>query len=124
MKQQNYLYRKITITYFCLAIPVPALRLVTPWPDVFPTESVELSCRVPDSSDWTYVWFTPMQLDDSSSLDSDGATLSIRSASAIHAGEYMCRGRHKSRSVSTRNSASSVLTVYGKDNMSFSILVD
>ena len=104
------------LTFFS-AIPVPALKLMTPWSDVFPTESVELSCGVPDSSDWTYTWYrnrAQMQLDDSSSLDSDKATLSIHSASAIHAGEYECMGRHKSRSVSTGNSSGYVLTVYGK----------
>uniref|UniRef100_UPI003AAC607B cell adhesion molecule CEACAM5-like n=1 Tax=Centroberyx gerrardi TaxID=166262 RepID=UPI003AAC607B len=98
-------------------IPVPLLKLMTPWLDVFPTESVELSCGVQSNSDWFYHWYRgseQLQVDHSIYLTSDGATLSIRSASDSHQGQYKCRGRHKSRSVSTKTSSELTLQVYDK----------
>ncbi|XP_071376559.1 basement membrane-specific heparan sulfate proteoglycan core protein [Centroberyx affinis] len=95
-------------------IPVPLLKLMTPWLDVFPTESVELSCGIQSNSDWSYHWYRGSELlvDHSISLTSDGATLSIHSASNSHQGQYKCRGRHKSRSLSTKTSSELTLQVY------------
>ncbi|KAM4610085.1 B-cell receptor CD22-like isoform 1-T1 [Polymixia lowei] len=92
-------------------IPVPSLQRKTPWLDVFPTESVKLHCEVKSSSEWNYRWFRGgrgLQADSSMS----GGILSIHSASVTDSGEYKCRGRHKSRSVSTKSSSGLTLKVY------------
>ncbi|XP_028438390.1 basement membrane-specific heparan sulfate proteoglycan core protein [Perca flavescens] len=98
-------------------IPVPSLKVVTPWLDVFPTESVKLSCVMDGTSDWTYRWFKDrleVQADDVASFDSIGATLSISSASAAHAGQYICKGHLKDRSVNSSSSSGLTLKVYDK----------
>ncbi|XP_074500369.1 hemicentin-1 isoform X2 [Sebastes fasciatus] len=98
-----------------LEIPVPILELITPWSDVFPTESVKLSCRMDGTSDWTYTWFkdgVQVQTDNTVSFESDAATLSISSASASHRGQYTCKGILKSRSVKSDFSVGQTLHVY------------
>ncbi|KAK5923718.1 hypothetical protein CgunFtcFv8_000663 [Champsocephalus gunnari] len=98
-----------------LDIPVPSLKLITPWLDVFPTESVKLSCEMNDNSDWIYKWSkdgNEVQADTFASFDSKGATLSISSASAAHTGHYTCKGQLGQRSVSSRFSSTCNLTVY------------
>ncbi|XP_032376618.1 sialoadhesin [Etheostoma spectabile] len=100
-----------------LEIPVPSLKLATPWLDVFPTESVKLSCGMDGTSDWTYTWDKDGQqvrADIVASFDSNGATLSISSASAAHAGQYNCKGHLKDRSLSSSSSSGLTLKVYDK----------
>ncbi|KAF1390447.1 hypothetical protein PFLUV_G00058140 [Perca fluviatilis] len=99
-----------------LEIPVPSLKLVTPWLDVFPSERVKLSCVMDDTSDWTYTWYKgslPVRADNVS-FDSNGATLSISSASAAHVGQYICKGHLKDRSVNSSSSSGLDLKVYDK----------
>ncbi|XP_056131141.1 hemicentin-2-like [Lampris incognitus] len=97
--------------------PVPSLALRSPWQDVFVSEEVKLSCGVQNSSaEWTYEWFKDsqaVQMDDSVAQSSDGASLAISSASDEHRGTYSCRGRHRSRPVSTKTSDGLLLKVYG-----------
>ncbi|XP_010764984.1 carcinoembryonic antigen-related cell adhesion molecule 5 [Notothenia coriiceps] len=98
-----------------LEIPVPSLKRITPWLDVFPTEGVKLSCGMDGSSNWTYTWFRDGQLvtkDDALSFDSDAANLSISSASASQRGQYSCSAQLKSRSVSSNSSSETTLEVY------------
>nr|XP_046252037.1 titin isoform X2 [Scatophagus argus] len=100
-----------------LEIPVPSLKLITSWSDVFPDESVKLSCGLNRSSEWTYTWYKDgqqVQADNVVSFESRGATLSIQSASAAHAGQYKCMGNLKHRSVSSRFSSGLNLSVYDK----------
>ncbi|XP_035864206.1 carcinoembryonic antigen-related cell adhesion molecule 5-like isoform X4 [Sander lucioperca] len=100
-----------------LEIPVPSLKLVTPWLDVFPTERVKLSCVMDGTSDWTYTWYRDGQqvlADGTVSFDSNGATLSISSASAAHVGQYSCKGHLNDRSVSSNSSPGLTLKVYDK----------
>ncbi|XP_076597526.1 hemicentin-1 [Chaetodon auriga] len=100
-----------------LEIPVPSLKQQTPWLDVFPTKSVKLSCGMDGSSDWRYSWSKDgksVQADNIVSFDSNGATLSISSASAAHAGQYNCKGYLKDRSVSRSSISGLTLTVYDK----------
>ncbi|XP_031167297.2 titin-like isoform X1 [Sander lucioperca] len=100
-----------------LGIPVPSLKLVTSWLDVFPTERVKLSCVMDGTSDWTYTWYREGQqvlADGTVSFDSNGATLSISSASAAHAGQYNCKGHLKDRSVSSNSSSGLTVKVYDK----------
>lgn len=102
-------------------IPVPSLKLMTAWFDVFPEETVKMSCGMDYSSDWTYTWYKDGQLvqaDNVVSFDTNEATLSIYSASAAHAGEYKCKGHLNDRSVSSSSSSGLILTVYGE----FSVL--
>ncbi|XP_063744831.1 titin-like isoform X2 [Eleginops maclovinus] len=96
-------------------IPVPTLNTITPWLDVFPEESVKLSCGMNDNADWIYKWSkdgNEVQADKFASFDSKGATLSISSASAAHAGNYNCKAQLSQRSVSSRFSSRLHLTVY------------
>ncbi|TDH10524.1 hypothetical protein EPR50_G00076080 [Perca flavescens] len=100
-----------------LEIPVPSLKLVTPWLDVFPTERVKLSCGMDGTSKWNYTWYKDgleVRADDVVSFDSNGATLSISSASAAHAGQYICKGHLKDRSVNRNSSSGLTLKVYDK----------
>ncbi|KAM6929339.1 basement membrane-specific heparan sulfate proteoglycan core protein [Lycodopsis pacificus] len=96
-------------------IPVPSLKLITPWLDVFPTESVKFSCWMDGTADWNYRWFKdkqPFQASSTASFGLDAATLSISSASASHHGRYSCSGIFKSRSVTSNCSDGLTLDVY------------
>ncbi|XP_034392960.1 titin-like isoform X2 [Cyclopterus lumpus] len=96
-------------------IPIPSLKLITAWIDVFPTESVKLSCGMNGRADWIYTWYKnrqEVQVDNVASVDSNGATLSIRSASAKHAGQYNCKGHLNDRSVKSSLSSGLTLSVY------------
>lgn len=107
------------MAYVCFSseIPVPSLKKSTPWSDVFPDESVKFSCEMKDSSDWIYTWYRDgqeVQADGVVSFDSSRATLSINSASPVHAGQYTCMGSLNGRSVSSRKSSGFNLTVHGE----------
>nr|XP_033485460.1 titin isoform X2 [Epinephelus lanceolatus] len=96
-------------------IPVPILKLETPWSDVFPTESVKLSCDMDRTSDWKYTWSKDgrqVQAENSVFFKSDGAILSIDSASSSHHGRYKCLGELKSRPVKSIFSSEQTLDVY------------
>ncbi|XP_035014936.2 titin [Hippoglossus stenolepis] len=98
-------------------IPVPHLENMTQWLDVFPTESVKLSCGMQRGSGWTYTWYKAgekVKPDDAVSFDPDGSTLSISSASAKHEGPYKCRGHLQDRSINSRTGSKLTLTVYAK----------
>ncbi|KAE8293501.1 hypothetical protein D5F01_LYC08613 [Larimichthys crocea] len=100
-----------------LEIPVPSLTRKTQWLDVFPDESVQLSCGMSDSSEWIYTWRKDgqeVQANTHVSFDSNGATLFIKSASAAHAGQYTCSANLKGRSVNSIISSGIKLTVYDK----------
>ncbi|XP_077947337.1 hemicentin-1 isoform X3 [Gasterosteus aculeatus] len=97
-------------------IPVPSLKSVTPWLDVFPGESVKLCCAMAGGADWTLLWFKdkqPVRPHPTTSFDVGAATLSISSASASHGGQYSCSGNLKSRpSVISTSSPELTLSVY------------
>ncbi|XP_040007921.1 B-cell receptor CD22 isoform X3 [Xiphias gladius] len=96
-------------------IPVPSLKQMTQWLDVFPTESVKLSCGMQRGSDWIYMWYKDgqkVQADNTVSFDLNGATLSISSASASYRGQYSCLGKLKSRPVTSNPSSELTLSVY------------
>ncbi|CAJ1085138.1 titin [Xyrichtys novacula] len=100
-------------------IPAPSTKLKTQWLDVFPSESVKLSCemdgRTEVSSDWSYTWYKDdqkVQNDDNITFKQDGGTLSIKSASTSHRGRYSCSAKLKSRSVYSSKSSGLTLDVY------------
>ncbi|XP_035512107.1 hemicentin-1-like [Morone saxatilis] len=96
-------------------IPIPTLKQATKWLDVFPSESVKLSCEMDGTSDWTYTWYKDGQIvlpENTVSFDSDKTTLSIPSASVLHRGQYVCSGIFKSRSVKSSFSSGLILSVY------------
>lgn len=98
-------------------IPIPSLKLITPWSDIFLTESVKFNCGMNGSPDWIYTWYKnrqEVQVDKVASVDSNGATLSIRSASAERAGQYNCKGHLNDRSVNSSFSSGLTLTVYSE----------
>uniref|UniRef100_A0A3B4ZD63 Titin-like n=1 Tax=Stegastes partitus TaxID=144197 RepID=A0A3B4ZD63_9TELE len=98
-----------------LEIPVPSLKPVTQWLDVFPEEGVELSCGMPESSEWTYTWYKDtkeVQADEKPHFGKDKATLTFKSASTSHRGKYRCSGKLKSRSVNSNPSSEVTLHVY------------
>lgn len=110
--------KKSSCVCFSSEIPVPSLKLITPWFDVFPNESVTFNCGMDGSADWKYMWFKDgklVQEDNTASFDSDAASLSISSASASHQGQYSCSGKLKSRTVSSVFSEGLTLDVYGED---------
>lgn len=103
-----------SLLFYFLEIPVPTLKLVTKWPDVFPTESVDMSCEMQkDSADWTYAFYrdgTEVQ-----HYNSDkGRNLSITSASTSDGGNYSCSGKLKSRDVYSTKGSPLNLHVYGE----------
>lgn len=100
-----------------IAIPVPSLKPVSKWLEVFPSESVKLLCEMQGDSGWKYTWHKGnemLQSDDTVSFGPEGATLFINTASARHAGQYECRGHLQDRTVHSRLSAQLTLTVYDK----------
>ncbi|XP_075878642.1 hemicentin-2 isoform X3 [Nelusetta ayraudi] len=100
-----------------LEIPVPALRPLTQWLDVFPTEHVNLSCAIQGSSDWRYEWEKdgrPLSPSQVVSFDSDKSVLSISGAAASHGGQYGCSAVLKGRAVNGGKSQKQNLLVYGQ----------
>ncbi|XP_047446715.1 titin-like [Mugil cephalus] len=102
------------ITQVVVEPPVPALKNVTQWLDVFPTENVTFSCVMPENSPWTYLWFKDMvqiQAGQDWSFNPNGA-LTIASASAKHGGKYTCRRQLQDRAVISNASSPLTLRVY------------
>lgn len=101
-----------SLIFYFLEIPVPTLKLVTKWPDVFPTESVNMSCEMQtDSADWTYAFYrdgTKVQ-----DYNSDKGR-NLTSASTSDGGSYSCSGKLKSRDVYSTKSSPLKLHVYGE----------
>lgn len=95
--------------------PTPSLQQNTAWLDVFPNEKVEFSCAISGSSDWTFIW----QRDSVDLNDADqhvsisGSVLTITAAAPM-AGHYVCKGRHKTKDVTTPPSNSFEVKVYGR----------
>ncbi|XP_067383054.1 basement membrane-specific heparan sulfate proteoglycan core protein-like isoform X1 [Channa argus] len=103
------------IVQHVLEIPAPSLKKITQWLDVFPTESVKLTCGLGEVSNWTYTWQKDgqkVQADKTLSFESNGSTLLIASASADHKGQYICRGHIQDRSVITNFSSGLQISVY------------
>ncbi|XP_034028369.1 carcinoembryonic antigen-related cell adhesion molecule 5 isoform X2 [Thalassophryne amazonica] len=100
-----------------LEIPVPSLNLTSQWFDVFPTESVELSCVIQSDLKWMYTWYKDgykVQSGNTLSFGPDGTSLSIKSFSDLNAGQYTCVGQLADRSVTSNVSSGLSLTVYDK----------
>ncbi|PWA28735.1 hypothetical protein CCH79_00014839, partial [Gambusia affinis] len=95
-------------------IPVPLLSHKTQWLDVFPAESVQLSCRMEGSSGWTFIWYKDLkEYREGNVIDSEAESiLSISQASHSHRGKYLCSGRLKGRSVNSTRSSPLELQVY------------
>lgn len=105
------------ISLMVLEKPIPQLKALTLWLDVFPSETVELGCGASSTpSDWTYEWRKDEQVmpqnSNSVSSDADGATLTIGPAALSHRGQYKCRATLKSRRVTTSFSPGLTLNVY------------
>ncbi|XP_030589104.1 hemicentin-1 [Archocentrus centrarchus] len=95
-------------------IPVPTLKPVTKWMDVFPTENATMTCGMEqDSTDWTYAWYRDGNKVQDYYSKND-RNFSITSASASDRGRYSCSGKLKSRKVYSKESAELVLVVYGE----------
>ncbi|KAM4609956.1 obscurin-like protein 1 [Polymixia lowei] len=104
-----------TKTLQVLDLPKPSVKQQTQWLDVFPSEKVELSCEVQGSSDWTFTWHRDGQqinADSAVSLAPEGSILTITPGSQIYSGNYVCRGHHKAKSVTTEDSDSLTLQVH------------
>lgn len=103
-----------SLIFYFLEIPVPTLKLVTKWPDVFPTESVNMICEMQtDSADWTYAFYrdgTEVQHYNSNK----DRNLPITSASISDGGNYSCSGKLKSRDVYSTKGSPLNLHVYGE----------
>ncbi|XP_014886588.1 titin isoform X1 [Poecilia latipinna] len=97
-------------------IPVPLLSQKTQWLDVFPSESVQLSCRMEGSSGWTFIWYKDSEEYHEGSVTNSEAEgiLSISQASSSHRGKYRCSGKLTGRTVSSARSSPVELTVYDK----------
>lgn len=100
---------------FWLEIPVPLLEKKTQWLDVFPSEGVELSCKIKENTGWIFTWHKNAEvLSENTFTTSEKETLSISNASPSHRGNYSCSGKLKGRSVISKNSAEVTLHVYGE----------
>ncbi|CAI5647596.1 unnamed protein product [Oreochromis niloticus] len=99
-------------------IPVPTITETPKWAHVFPTESVKFKCGIgPDSHNWIYTWYrdgTQVNADGTVSFNTNGAGLSISSASAGHTGKYNCSGKIQNRAVTSQTSSEVSLTVYAE----------
>ncbi|KAM4571549.1 basement membrane-specific heparan sulfate proteoglycan core protein isoform 1-T1 [Fundulus diaphanus] len=94
--------------------PVPLLKQKTQWLDVFPSEAVELSCMMEESSGWNFTWYqnTKGVPKDNVIISDMGDTLSITHASTVHRGSYCCSGTLDDRRVSSNRSSEVTLDVY------------
>lgn len=101
-----------------LEIPTPKLKKGSQWLDVFPTESVKLRCGIEGSSEWTYTWYRDGNEVQAAgvSFEADKTSLLINSATASRRGSYTCRGKLKSRSVTSNSSPEVQLKIYGESS--------
>uniref|UniRef100_A0A3P9K9Y4 Ig-like domain-containing protein n=1 Tax=Oryzias latipes TaxID=8090 RepID=A0A3P9K9Y4_ORYLA len=88
--------------------PIPAVKLLTNWKDVFESERVEMSCEV-GVSDWTFSWYK-----DGVPMNYEMPKLSIPSVTQINKGKYQCKVLLKSRKVSSGLSNSVDINIYEK----------
>lgn len=99
---------------FLLEIPVPTVKAETQWLDVFPTESVTMSCGMEqDATNWTYAWYRDGKKVQDYNSKND-VIFNINSASASDKGPYSCLGKLKSRDVYSKSSSVLKLHVYGE----------
>ncbi|KAM6924864.1 hemicentin-1-like [Xenentodon cancila] len=96
-------------------IPVPSLKPVTPWLDVFREETVKLRCEILGSSGWRYTWYRNGEIvlgGNRVAIDAEGITLSINSIFSSLGGNYSCSAILQDRSVRSNFSSSVTLDVY------------
>ncbi|XP_067303000.1 hemicentin-1-like isoform X1 [Pseudorasbora parva] len=90
--------------------PQPKLSIESEWKTFYPSEKVTLKCSIDGGSrEWGYEWFrngAPLSGDEDISFSDN--TLSIRSAKAIHSGEFTCRGKHLKRTPVTTGQSEAV----------------
>ncbi|KAF7656062.1 hypothetical protein LDENG_00047020 [Lucifuga dentata] len=96
--------------------PTPSLQLESGWLDVFPTENVEFRCSIPGGSEWTFSWYREgqevLEKDSNMVFAAERSVLTVTAASQLYAGNYVCKGRHKSKAITTGNSNPLLLSVY------------
>lgn len=95
---------------------MPSVSSLSPLSSVFVNERVTLQCNVA-STDWSFTWYKnggPLSEDRVLKINEHGGELLISSASEGHAGAYSCKGRHKTRDISTGESQPVTLNVSGK----------
>ena len=101
-----------------LEIPVPLVKKGSQWLDVFPGESVKLTCGMEAlRSKWRYTWYRNGQKINPGGVvtfDTDRTTLSISPVSTSHRGKYSCSGNFKARNVTSNPGSAVTLDVYGK----------
>lgn len=93
--------------------PQPNLQLQSPFSEPYSTEKVVLKCTIDGSSDWNIKW-NRNHLEISGSdlfLSEEGSKLTITTeTSAV----YTCRGEHKIKGISTKDSNTLEIKVKGK----------
>ncbi|XP_015823441.3 Fc receptor-like protein 5 [Nothobranchius furzeri] len=95
-------------------LPIPTLKLLSPWSEVFKNEDLGFSCEV-SSPEWTFTWFrdqTTLQNDSQVIVNSKGSLLNITSVTQSHHGRYTCRAELKSRGVISGLSNTTDITVH------------
>lgn len=107
-------------------IPVPSLKKVTQWLDIFPSEEMEMQCGMDGSNNWIYTWYKDgqdVQPGNEVSFGLDKTSLSISSASSSHGGQYNCSAKLKSRDVKSIISSGLTFSVYGEIFLYYFILL-
>ncbi|XP_067303184.1 cell adhesion molecule Dscam1-like [Pseudorasbora parva] len=97
--------------------PKTKLSIESEWKTFYPSEKVTLKCSIYGGpNEWGYEWFrNGAPLSGYENIFFFGNTLSIRSAKAIHSGQFTCRGRHLVRtSVTTRETEALELLIDDK----------
>uniref|UniRef100_A0A8C9TCW4 Ig-like domain-containing protein n=1 Tax=Scleropages formosus TaxID=113540 RepID=A0A8C9TCW4_SCLFO len=111
----------VTAIFTFPGVPQPVLSLQSGWTNMFPTETVTLSCDVQGSSTrWVYKWYRDGQ---EIPISGDGDTYTILSAARSHSGQYQCRGELPERAVTSPHSHSLNLTVYGTVLLSYFVFM-
>uniref|UniRef100_A0A8C1Z3V2 Ig-like domain-containing protein n=1 Tax=Cyprinus carpio TaxID=7962 RepID=A0A8C1Z3V2_CYPCA len=84
--------------------PKPNLSIESEWNMFYQTEKVTLKCSVDEESNkWGYEWFrNGSLLKKDEAISFSGNTLFISSAKPGHSGQYTCRGKHLTRTVTTQ----------------------
>lgn len=95
----------------CSASPVPSVRLLTKWLDVFPSEKVEFECSISNKSEYTFTWSRDGK-EITASNPGDGSLL-MMTVDTWSSGIYTCKALHTATG-RLATASSEILTVHCK----------
>lgn len=98
--------------YYSAPAPVPSVRRLTRWRDVFPSEKVEFKCSISNSSEYTFTWSRDGQNITATNLP-NGSLLTM-TVGEPDSGSYTCKAHHTATGRQAAAGNSEMLTVHRK----------